>query len=553
MSLFEKLIKPSGLAGGLAVCLFSASTGFGQDYYEAPVVQATLTDQPATTVVEPAPEAIQEPVMAAAPVATESAPMVAYEDCGCEAAPVVTEAACGCGEKKCGGRLCGRLKGKGDAKPSPCAGSHKGLFYANDFSYLNEDDYCGHCLGDNLKQLSVGRCGKLDIGGQIRYRYHSERGMGRQAGFSGFENTQNDFGLIRLRLYANYKVNNDIRLYAEGIYADVANADGLYLPRPIDRNRGDFLNLFADVALTEQTILRVGRQELLFGDQRFVSPLDWANTRRTFEGVRTITKTENMELNMFWTQFVPVAFDSFDNPDENQDFYGGYATFTGLENATVEGYVLGYNNDNVAAPVASNFDLVTFGSRMFGSTKNKMLWEVEGAAQTGVQNGLGVNHEAFAWTAGLGRQLGNLPWKPTVWAYYDFASGDNVGDPDFNRFNQLFPLAHKYLGFIDAVARSNISSPNVRMTMSPTQKLSLLLWYYNFQTDEANDIIPGVAVPSNQVAGETDFGNELDFLATYKVGPRTNVVAGYSHLWRGAKIIGDTDADFFYLQAQTDF
>ena len=120
--------------------------------------------------------------------------------------------------------------------------------------------------------------------------------------------------MYRARLYANYKVNEDLRFYAEGIYADVdANDD--YIPRGIDINRGDFLNLFADIAITENTIARIGRQELLYGNQRFISPLDYANTRRTFDGVRTITKKGDVQLDMFYTQFVPADPTSFDNPD----------------------------------------------------------------------------------------------------------------------------------------------------------------------------------------------------------------------------------------------
>jgi len=58
-------------------------------------------------------------------------------------------------------------------KPAPtCAKSHKGLFYANDFSYKNDPNYSGYCLGDRLKGISVStssslsqrkRSGKLDI------------------------------------------------------------------------------------------------------------------------------------------------------------------------------------------------------------------------------------------------------------------------------------------------------------------------------------------------------------------------------------------------------
>jgi len=87
------------------------------------------------------------------------------------------------------------------AKKNPAAGAHKGVYYANDFSYLTPDYDGPRYRGDNWKNLDVGRGGKLSIGGELRYRYHSERGQGVQAGFSGFEDTDNDFGLGRLRTW----------------------------------------------------------------------------------------------------------------------------------------------------------------------------------------------------------------------------------------------------------------------------------------------------------------------------------------------------------------
>lgn len=51
-------------------------------------------------------------------------------------------------------------------------GAYKGVFYANDFSYLNDPCYDGPSfIGDNLKGLLNGN---LDIGGEARVRYHKE-------------------------------------------------------------------------------------------------------------------------------------------------------------------------------------------------------------------------------------------------------------------------------------------------------------------------------------------------------------------------------------------
>lgn len=64
---------------------------------------------------------------------------------------------------------------------SPCAGSHKTLFYANDFSYLSKKEIDTNCLGDGLKNRKVGKFGTLSLGGQMRWRYQNEQGMGQQA------------------------------------------------------------------------------------------------------------------------------------------------------------------------------------------------------------------------------------------------------------------------------------------------------------------------------------------------------------------------------------
>jgi hypothetical protein len=432
-----------------------------------------------------------------------------------------------------------------DTKPKvdPCATSHKPVFFDNDFSYLDGDGYSGNCLGDSLKNL--GRCGNVDVGGQLRFRYHAERGMGQQAGATRFQDTDNNFLLTRLRLYTDVKMTENIRFFCEGIYADVLTANPEYIPRIIDRNYGDFLNLFFDVKLTDNTAVRIGRQELIYGAQRLVSPLDWANTRRNFEGVKVMSKYENLKVDAFWTQLVPPIADELDKGDERRQFWGTYSSYTGLENATIDLYYLGLD-DNLGGRLYN-----TFGSRLLAN-KGDWLYELEGMAQTGNVRATGQVISSYAFTSGLGRKMPDMPWSPVVWAYYDYASGDSPGG-SYSEFNDLFPLAHKYLGFIDAVLRRNVSSPNVQMVLSPTKRLKLLTWYQNFQSAKQDSPILSVGGTPAQDLTVTDFGNELDFLAVFNATARTEILAGYSHLWAGEKILSGIDADFFYLQCQTNF
>ncbi len=467
---------------------------------------------------------------------------VGYIDSSCDI--------CDCGE----GVDCGCSVGKKKAAKNPCASSHKGVYYANDFSYLNDPNYRGDCLGDAMKLMPVagGDWGTLDIGGQLRLRYNSEVGMGREgaASTARFQDTNNDFLLTRLRLYTNWKINDMVRVYAEGIFADVTDDGGDYFPRGIDENRGDFLNLFVDLRLTDNATLRIGRQELLYGNQRLVSPLDWSNTRRTFEGGRLLYKNGDWTVDTFLTSLVPVVANRLDEADYDQTFYGIYSTYDGFENVSIESYYLGYDNQNPAGAAGSgDFSLHTLGMRLNGAVDD-WLWEMEGGPQFGRQSGSGVGHSAAFATAGIGRKMANQPGTPTLWFYYDYASG-NVPGGNFNGFNQLFPLSHKYFGFIDAVQRSNVEAPNILLKAQPSEKLSLLLWYWHFMSNTDAPVPSNGNTPAQ--TSSRNLGDELDVILKRTIGPRSNVLLGWSHFWRGNKIIGTTDADFVYGQWELNF
>ncbi len=434
-----------------------------------------------------------------------------------------------CGKKKC------TPKQKKAAK-AKAAGAYKGVFYANDFSYLNDPCYQGCNFGDMLKRMNVGCCGKLDIGGQIRLRYHNEIGMKPPQRFQPA--TSDNFMLTRVRLFGNYQVNHWLRFYGETIYADSSGED--IRPRGIDENFMDFQNVFVDVKLTDNLTARVGRQELLYGSQRVLSPLDWANTRRKFEGIRALYKSGDWAIDGFFTHFVPVLPNDLDEADYNRAFYGMYGVYSGLDNATIDFYYLGF--DMTALAPANGFSLHTIGGRVNGSCPcSDWMYEIEGATQFG-QRAPNVNQGDGFVTAGVGRKLPHLPWSPTLWFYYDYASPN---------YNQLFPLAHKYLGFIDAVQRRNIESPNVQLTMKPCDKVNLLFWFYHFQSNGVNPV-PSIGGTPAQNTGKY-LGNELDCIAKYKISQRSDILFGYSHFWRGSKINNTQDADFFYTQWQQNF
>ncbi|MCA9173363.1 MAG: alginate export family protein [Planctomycetales bacterium] len=432
-------------------------------------------------------------------------------------------------------------KKKREAAKAKAAKAYAGVFYANDFSYLSDPCYCDHLLFDDLKRMSMPGDGKLDIGGQMRLRGHHEQGM---KGAQRFLDNHDTFLLSRVRLFANYQVNENVRFFAETLYADSAGQN--FAPRAIDENDMDVQNFLLDLRMTEEWSILVGRQELLYGAQRTVSPLDWANTRRTFEGVRGRYKSGDWTVDTFFTAIVPVVRGKMDSADWQQPFYGVYSTFAGLERSTLDLYYLGA--DIRAAGVDSS--LHTLGSRLNGKTESDLLYEIEGGVQFGSRDLIspavptpGRGHGEWFLTGGVGHAFSDTVWTPTVWAYMDYAS---------RNYNQLYPLAHKYLGFIDAVQRTNILSPNLLVTMNPQDRMQLLFWYYYFMTPHTGNA-RGIGNQYAQNPGSRDLGHELDILCNFRVTPRVSFATGYSHFWRGDKILNPADADFVYSQLQWDF
>jgi hypothetical protein len=80
-----------------------------------------------------------------------------------------------------------------------------------------------------------------------------------------------------------------------------------------------------------------------------------------------------------------------------------------------------------------------------------------------------------------------------------------------------------------------------------------LLWYWHFRANSESDIVPSIGGTPTQDPTESHLGDELDLIAKYTIGPRSNVLFGYSHFWRGDKITAPEDADFFYTQWEMNF
>jgi hypothetical protein len=292
-------------------------------------------------------------------------------------------------------------------------------FFDADFRYVDKLDPCDRTLVERLKRMQLNDQWMFSTGGQFWLRYMNETNSRLHPA-----SIKNDYTLGRVRVFGDLMYGDSIRLFGEYLWADNFGfspnpAPPGFNPLPIDIDRGDILNLFVDLKVWDgdghPVYVRGGRQELLLGSQRLVSTLDWANTRRTFQGVRAFRRGEKWDADVFWVQPVIPDPSSFDQADSEQNFAGTWLTYRAEKGRFLDFYYLYYGNGNTPPALQgiprAPFDLHTFGSRWAGD-KDGFLWDVELAMQLGQRASSDV--VAGMATAGVGRHFKNVWGTPDV-------------------------------------------------------------------------------------------------------------------------------------------
>lgn len=407
-------------------------------------------------------------------------------------------------------------------------------FFDADFRYIDDPKRTDHDHFDPWHRVHLGDNWLFGTGGQASWRSMNEV----NSRLTGVSNT---YDLVRGRIFADLWYKDKFRIFGEFISAWSFNGDLAALG--IDQNRADIQNLFMDINLGEvdcnPVYLRLGRQELTFGSQRLISPPDWANTRRTFQGARLFRQSEKFDFDLFWMRpVIPQAF-AADSWDDNVTFAGGWATYRPKKGHVIDGYYLYLDNTNnitqktlTQAPNSTH----TVGARYAGDDQG-FLWDFEGMYQMGDRGGNGNIHAGNV-TAGLGYHFKDASMNPIFWAYYDWASGD--GSPNagaYNTFNQLFPFGHYYFGFLDLVGRQNIRDFSLHTYFFPSKWITCNVQYHFMQLDRAKDALYGAggaalrAAPKGNAGGNV--GQELDLTVNFHLTRHSDILLGYSHLQAG--------------------
>jgi len=415
----------------------------------------------------------------------------------------------------------------------------------------------------------------------------------------------NDDGwlLQRFRLGMNIQPINWLNLYAQ--IQDV---------REWDSDRDDFPGAFGaegddafDLRQAYMEIgdarrfpltLKMGRQVLAYGDERLIGPLDWNNISRTFDALKLRFEQPGWWIDLFASSVVTAERGSYNQSDlfngnethREQVFSGLYFSTTALPFQTTDIYALHLHEDTRQLPISQNNDtnFFTFGTRIKSNTgyfANKNLadrldgktfadgksltpqpaqktkgldYDAEVAFQTGEVQGRSLC--AWAAHAGIGYTF-DLLWKPRISIEYSYASGDeNPFDDDIQTFQNLFPTNHKFYGYMDLFAWTNVHNPALNLKFAPHKNLTVELNGHVFfaATNEdawyrANGVTP--VRPVNRDA-DTFEGTEFDATVTWRPVSPLALQVGYSHFWAGdfLKATGrNDDAQFLYTQATLEF
>lgn len=436
--------------------------------------------------------------------------------------------------------------------------------YNLDFRYIDDPENAQVDFLSSLKRVHFGDNWLFSTGGEVRDRYATiqNAALYDKRPQAGADDT---FNLFRTRVYGSLWYLDQFRLFAEFFTAEASTQ--AIPPSSTDVAKNDFLNLFIDVKLfthaDQGAYLRVGRQELLFGSQRAISPSDWSNVRRTFQGIRGTWRNDKIEEDWFIVNPVIPDTNKISSIDDRQWLAGNWFKYRFALDTSADLYYLYLANHNPGVAkgqyrATGGYNLSTLGTRFVGNAE-QFLYDFEATLQLGSW----VNQSVLAGiaVAGLGYYLKNIPGQPTFWVYYDYASGDpNPNGSHLHRtYTTLFPFGHAYFAGLDAIGRQNIKDFHLELGIFPTKWVRATLGYHVLTLDQARDALysPTGSVVRQDSTGRagTNVGDALSATIQFHLTDHQILLFQYSHLFAGPFIKQTAvtpgaakDLDAFWIQ-----
>ncbi len=410
---------------------------------------------------------------------------------------------------------------------------------------------------------------RAKVGGQSRYRYEYRDDFNLNDAAYEDDSLQ----LLRNRLNLDVAYLSDsgatpAHFFAEGQEAHAFTQSSVNKSN-VFVNELDLRQLYLELKSPWQKLpvtAKAGRQELLYGDQRFIGPLDWTNTARVFDALKVIlTPNPQISLDLFISRVVRVEKKKWDTTPHSDNFSGIYLStkpFRKQMDQVLDTFLfIRHNTDRTVAGERTGekgpLKEYTLGNRFKGK---KFDWDY--GTEYAVQLGSRSHDEIQAWAfhQELGYTFSKFFWTPRLYGEYNHASGDrSPADGKSQTFDNLFPTNHNKYGFMDFVGLRNIHDFMLGTSVKPHARLLLstdLHWFVLDAKESAWFNAAGGTFRAANANADTQLGEEVDLLATYKLTEHLGLMVGYSHFFAGpfaADSGAHADANFFYTQTVFNF
>jgi hypothetical protein len=425
---------------------------------------------------------------------------------------------------------------------------------------------------------------KWDLGGQIRARgEHKEyfATHGAAVDFAAKGDPNNTYFLLREKIHIGYSLEPWMTFFVEG--RDSSSRSDDRAPNP-DADAVDLYQAYVKFGgpPSSPLSLKIGRQELRYGDELLIGRSDFNNIPRTFDAVKARYENDGLKLDVFTAHRVIARANAFNEDNQHELFSAIYGeTKTWVPMHDVQLYFLARNVDSrdphFTLPlnsIPSPRDIYTAGGRIESLADALPRWDynVEGAYQFGrFKNTLtspSQKQDAFATHLAGGYTWRDATLTPRVGVEYNFASGDNdPNDRTHRTFDNLSPSNHRPYGLMDFVSWQNIHDACLTTLIKPINHLSITNEVHGFWLADTHDFFYNLTGVARKTGGYgikpgagSFLGVEYDFLASYNISTFANVQLGYGHFFVGdyvkdslATVGGAKDANWVYLQLTANF
>lgn len=362
---------------------------------------------------------------------------------------------------------------------------------------------------------------KVKVGGEFRTRVEARLN-------DNLDNTNgvNDvFVLLRTRVYLDAHPGEGVRIFGMFQNSETLGQDSLAIFKTPDRTQfyQGFVSFTTKGKLT--TRLKMGRQELNYGEQRLIGAFDWGNLGRSFDGAVLRLENEGFWLDLFGTR-IKIG-------NNEAQLAAGYGHLNHFFNGSLEPYIIVYHGDHIGNN-GEELSLVTIGTRIIGKVGEHWDYGFEGAYQTGKNAGELIS--AYALHTDFGYTF-HLKPKPRVGFEFNYASGD--ADPTSGTvtlFNNILPTNHNKYGYIDYFSWRNMIDISTNFVIWPYSFMKAYLGYHAFFLPEpANGVFAasGAQFRAGAPGASPYAGQEIDLLFVFKPWKYFDALAGYSVFFPG--------------------